>query len=73
VVKRFTAAALPFRSSVLRVLTCIVFALAPVALLQAGVVGPADLKGGITMLYTMFSEVLTGYISSYAAGLALLP
>jgi hypothetical protein len=50
-----------------------VFALVPFTLLQAGLVGPADLKGGIAMLYTVFSEVLTGYMSSYAAGLALLP
>jgi hypothetical protein len=34
---------------------------------------PTDFLGGIAMIYTNFSTLVTGFVSSYVAGLALLP
>jgi hypothetical protein len=41
-------------------------------LMQTGFL-PAELKGGIAMIYTISSSLVAGFISSYIAGLAFLP
>jgi hypothetical protein len=40
--------------------------------MQAGL-SPAELKGGIAMIYATSITLVAGFISSYVAGLALLP
>lgn len=40
--------------------------------MQAGLF-PAELIGGLAMIYATLSSITTGFLSSYIAGLALLP
>jgi len=70
-IKRLTAA-VPRRSSVLGVLFSTIVALVLLTLVQAGLF-PAELKGGLAMIYATSSTLVAGFISSYIAGLALLP
>jgi hypothetical protein len=52
--------------------TTFAFAFVLLTLVQAGLF-PAELKGGLAMINANCSILVAGFISSYVAGLALLP
>jgi hypothetical protein len=62
----------PCKSLAPGILFSTVFALVLLVLMQVGL-SPTELKGGLAMIYATVSTLVAGFISSYVAGLALLP